>query len=1044
MSPTGSDSNAGAITAPFATLTRSRDAIRALKAGAGIPPEGVTVWLRGGYYDLSATFSLGSSDSGTATAPVVYAGYPGEEAYLTGARRLDPAWFATVTSASPVWSRIDPLARGQLLVTNLPAHGITTYGSLKERGYYNHQIAPLSLFLDGRPMTLARWPNGRDTFAFTLAALSTTQFTYAGDRPSRWAQAEEVWMHGLWAYHWADFHAKVASIDSASRTVTFTTEPGGFGILDDRPYYAYNLLEEIDQPGEYYLDRTNGNLYFWPESPIFGATIQVSLLEVPLVQIAGAQYITFRDLRLEASRNVLVRITSGTNNRFERCQLRNAEYAAYIAGTGNGFDQCEIVDCDEEGVRLAGGNRATLAPGGNFVTNSRIHRVAREAWTYHPAVYVEKSCGQIVAHNLIDELPHSGVIFWGNEHRIEHNEIRRVCQLTVDCGAIYTGRDLGFRGTLIRGNFIHHISSPWPLSGAHGVYLDDMASGPAVTGNVFYSIRNAGIFCGGGRDLDLSNNLFADCATAHISGDYVRSEVNNTPGDSFNFLERLTDDGIQYQQEPWLSRYPACAAIPSNFTTFMAGLWRSPEGCHFDRNAGWGNHTWMQESNLYGLGIFDLYASITNNNAAHASLFDERAAIDRARRSKTLTASVPGFAPIAFAAIGRDFTSWPAATRLPPAPTLECRAASPTQVDLEWTDNGNLPSNQETGFALERRNLPDGPWQTWRTYGPDSDFDGITGLATGTAYSFRVRATNAAGSVVSPEIPLTTAAVLAPVGPPTRIEAETGYTVLADIGPNGTVGVSNGTLDSGTSVRLYDSGDSLRLAFTATTAGLYRIGLRVRAGSTVNNTVFWPNGYRFLLDGTTLPTTGDPATLSAYDSSYGGCYWGTMYSPTLTLAAGTHSVTITASSNWAVADYLEIVAMGPPSQTTYAAWKGAHFTNDQLADAAIAGPLASPTGDATTNLLNYALGLDPWTARRTPVETVTLNNGFLQLEYTRATGRSDVAAIVEVSTDLQTWTPLTSSNVGTTGLMESIRAVDTASSASTSRRFLRLRITQQP
>ncbi|HLP01078.1 MAG TPA: right-handed parallel beta-helix repeat-containing protein, partial [Opitutaceae bacterium] len=1025
VSPNGSDSAAGTAAAPFATLTKARDAIRTLKASSGLPPEGVTVWLRGGFYDLASTLTLDSNDSGTASAPIVYSAYPGEEARLTGARRLDAAWFSTVTSASPVWSRIDPAARGELLVANLPAHGIANYGTLKERGYYNHQIAPLTFFWDGRPLTLARWPNDTRTFAFTKSALSTTRFTYTGDRPSRWTLAEEPWLHGLWSYHWADFHTKIATIDTASRTIDMASEPGDFGILDDRPYYAYNLLEEIDQPGEYYLDRTTGNLYLWPPAPISAATLQVSMLETPLLQISGAQHLLFRELVFEAGRDRLVRISSGASNRFERCLFRNAAYAAYIAGTANGLDHCEIVDCDEEGIRLAGGNRATLAPGGNFVTNSRIHRVAREAWTYHPAVYIEKSCGQIVAHNLIDDLPHSAVIFWGNEHRIEHNEIRRVCQLTVDCGAIYTGRDLGFRGNLIRGNFIHHVAPPWPLSGAHGVYLDDMVSGPAVTGNVFYGIRNSGIFCGGGRDLDLSNNLFVACDNAHFNADYVRTEVNNTPGDSFNFLERLADNGIHYQQEPWLSRYPACAAIPNDFATFMEGLWRSPEGCRFDRNAGWANDGWMVEGDLYGYGIFELYASIANNNAAHVALFDERATIDRARRPATLAAAVSGFAPIAFAAIGRDFTGWPAATLPPPTPTLTCRAVSPTEVALEWTDDGNLTANQETGFTIERRNLPDGPWQTWRTYGADATFDRHTGLAPGTDYAFRIRASNAAGSVVSPAVSLTTASVLVPSGMATRLEAETGFIVVADVGTFGTVGASSPTaanLDSGSSVRLYDAGDAIRLSFTTATAGLYRLGLRVRTGSTSNPTIFWPAGYRFQLDNTPLTLTGDDSTLSAVDPGYGGCTWGTMYSVPLSLAAGAHTVSVTAASNWAVADYLEVVAMVPPVPTTFAAWCSAHFSSDQIALPSLSGPLASPAGDETANLLKYALGLDPWTARRTPVETVTLAAGRLQLDYTRPIGRTDVNYTIEASADLLTWTPLSSSVVATDGHSETLRA----------------------
>ncbi len=1039
VAPNGSDTAAGTLAAPFATLTKARDAIRTLKTTSGLPPEGVTVWLRGGFYDLTGSLSLTTLDSGSATAPIVYAAYPGEEVRITGSRRLDPSWFAVVDSTAPVWSRIDPAARGQLVVAALPAHGISNYGTLKSRGYGAQCIAPLTLFCDGRPLTLARWPNDPLEFATVDTVTSGTQFTYLGDRPSRWTQAEELWLHGLWGNYWADFHLRVSAIAPATRTITVAAPPASYGINPQSPYLAYNLLEEIDQPGEYYLDRTTGRLYLWPGTPLAGSTLQVSMTETPLLSIAGAQFIVFRDLTFEASRAGLVDIASGTDNRLERCLLRNAQFGARVNGTRNGLDTCEVIACDEDGVRLGGGSRATLVPGENFVTNCRIHRVAREAWTYHPAVYISAGCGQIVAHNLFDDLPHSAVLFSGNDHRIEANEIRRVCRATSDCGAIYTGRDWGYRGNSIAGNFIHHIATIWG-SGARGVYLDDLVSGPAVTGNVFYALQETAIFCGAGRDLEMTNNVIAACDVGHFSGDYARSWITNTPGDSWNLLERLAANGIKYQQEPWASRYPACAAIPNDFATIMTGLWRNPQGCVFSRNAGWANGTWMREHDASGTGVFSVYAAIADNDPAITPLFDARAALDRSLRPVSLAAPVAGFNPIAFAEIGRDFSTWPAATRPPPAPVLTVRAASPTQVDLAWVDFGNLPANQETSFTLERRNLPDGPWQLLRTYGPDSDFDSDSGLAPTKAYAYRVRATNAAGSAISPACEIVMPVLLVPTAPATRLEAETAYTVVADVGSYGTVGVSNGTLDSERSVRLYDPGDSFRRSFTVTTGGLHRIAFRGRAGGTG----FWPNGYKFHLDGQALPLTGDFSTLSAYDTSYGGCYWGTMYSEPLQLPAGTHTLTVTSGTYWAVADYLEFVPIAPPAPTSYAAWSAIHFAADQLADAAFSGPLACPAGDSVPNLLKYALGLDPWTAQRSPFATTSVAAGHLQFDFTRPVGRTGIAYIVEASGDLAVWAPLTAATIATDGGWETIRAIDTGDTATAPRRFVRLRITLQP
>ncbi len=1037
VSPSGSDNAAGTLDAPFATLARARDAIRALKAGGGLPPEGITVWLRGGFHNLTASFRLESADSGTDAAAIIYAAYPGEQARITGARRLDAAWFALVDSSSSVWNRVDPAARGQLLVADLPAHGLTDYGTLKARGYGSLRTAPLTLFCDGRPLTLARWPNGDPEFVLTASAPSTTRITYSGDRPTRWMQAEEPWLHGLWTQYWADFHLKVAAIDPATRTITFAAAPASYGLTANRPFYAYNLLEEIDQPGEYYLDRTTGRLYLWPSTPLAGAVLQASMTEVPLVALAGARHVVFRDLIFEASRAALVDIAGGDHNRFERCLFRNAELAAYLGGADNGLDGCEIVDCDEDGVRISGGNRAALDPGGNFVTNCRIHRVARTAWTYHPAVNLRGGCGNIVAHNLLDDLPHSAVLFSGNDHRIEGNEIRRVCRLTSDCGAIYTGRDWGYRGNRIAGNFINHVETIWD-SGARGVYLDDLVSGPAVVGNVFHALEDTGIFCGGGRDIEMTNNLFVACHTAHYNGDYARGWVNATPGDSFNMLERLAAEGIRYQQPPWSTRYPTCAAIPDDYATIMTGLWRNPQGCIFSRNAGWANVTWMHEYDSSRTGVFSVYAAIADNLPTQAPLFDERAALDRSLRPVELVAAAPGFEPIAFAEIGRDFSAWPAATRPPAVPVLLARPVSGSRVDLEWLDYSNLPADQETGFVLERRNLPDGRWATVRTYGPDAGFDSEQALPADTAYAYRLRASNAAGTALSSAVEVATPAVLVPLGAATRLEAEASYTVVADVGTNGTVGVSNGTLDSDRSLRLYDVGDAFSRTFSIPTAGLYRLGFRGRAGGQS----FWPDGYKFLLDGEALPMTGDPATLSSLDSAYGGCYWGTMFSAPLALAAGSHTLTVTVWSNWAVADYLEFVPVGSPASSTFEAWIALHFSAEQQTDTTLSGPLATPVADGVANLLKYALGLDPWTALRGPVGSTTLGGDGLQFDYARPVGRGDLVYTVEASGDLVNWTTLPAATIASDGAIEHIRAVGTVSGSGTPRRFVRLRISR--
>ena len=83
VSPKGSDRNPGTRQKPFATLEHARDAARSAKREGG-----VTIWLRGGTYTRSDTFTLNAEDGGTATAPVVYRSIPGETARIFGGKTI--------------------------------------------------------------------------------------------------------------------------------------------------------------------------------------------------------------------------------------------------------------------------------------------------------------------------------------------------------------------------------------------------------------------------------------------------------------------------------------------------------------------------------------------------------------------------------------------------------------------------------------------------------------------------------------------------------------------------------------------------------------------------------------------------------------------------------------------------------------------------------------------------------------------------------------------------------------------------------------------
>ena len=133
--------------------------------------------------------------------------------------------------------------------------------------------------------------------------------------------------------------------------------------------------------------------------------------------------------------------------------LADAENLGGNGGSNNIVRSCNITRTGQGGIFLGGGNRYKLEAGNNTVENCDISNFATIVKTYCPAVDV-KGCGNSVIRNRMYNAPHAAIIFYGNDHLIEGNEIFNVLTETTDAGAIYTGRRWSARGNKILNNIL--------------------------------------------------------------------------------------------------------------------------------------------------------------------------------------------------------------------------------------------------------------------------------------------------------------------------------------------------------------------------------------------------------------------------------------------------------------------------------------------------------------------------------------------------------------------------------------------------------------
>lgn len=602
VSASGKDSYAGTIEKPFATIQKARDAIRQEKKNDN--NASFVVYIRKGNYFIHKSIAFDSTDNGTSSAPVIYTSYNNEDVRIHGGIII-PVSKATAIKGTKILERLNPSARGKVLQINLSALGIKNYGTIYPKGFGRaYTPSAMELFCNHKDMKLARWPN--DSLVPTGKVIDPGsiprngdhsqrggKFRYTIDRPSRWAKAKDFWISGFFKYGYADDAVKVAKLDTVNKTIT-TAQETMYGFESGKIFqrwFAFNLLEEIDEPGEYYIDRSAGILYFYPPSENL-ETIELSVIEDPLVVFENASYISFKNLVFECARGMAVYIEKGKGVVIDSCTFRNLGMMAvcigkgvepyaqlqfggeskpaskmvgslysYIydntvldreAGNNHVISNCKIYNTGSGGIILGGGNRLTLESGNNLVYNCAIRNFNRIDRSYKAGINID-GVGNIIRNCEIYNCPSSAILMHGNNHLIEYNNIHDAVTDGDDMGAIYYGRDPSELGNKIQYNFFHHIGNQHGIIMA--VYHDDGACGTEVTGNIFYKAGSRTVMIGGGNDNRYYNNIFIDCPLAFHLDNRLMGWAKSMIEKNGLFEKRL--NVVNYKQPPYSVAYPS-------------------------------------------------------------------------------------------------------------------------------------------------------------------------------------------------------------------------------------------------------------------------------------------------------------------------------------------------------------------------------------------------------------------------------------------------------------------------------------------------------
>ncbi len=534
--PNGDDAADGSREKPVATLAKAFEiAQRLAKDAKEQDGTAVVVELANGVYRVDRTAALDG------VANVVVKPAPGAKAVLTGT--VEVGNFETLSdgaqtskAVADAASRFQEAARSKIFVADLKADGVEDCGRLATRGYgVGEKVAPIpSLYVDGESQTLARWPNVGDAaldFGDVVSqgdevnGKKTTTLRYDFDRPNGWklsgnADADDIWAFGLYVWEWAANFRRVEKIDRDAKTLT-VDYPDANGRFH---YYFVNVLEELDAPGEYYVDRNAGLLYFYAPDALSSvdalkaASVEFDVFDGRFVDVKNSRRVLLQNIELKGGRETAVAFENCVESYFVGGKIEQfgGNGALILNGEFCGVLDSRLRELGASGVRIRGGDRSTLKRANHWLHNCFISDFSRIDRVYAPALQFN-GCGLAATNNLICDSPHHGMRADGNDIYIARNEVHSVVYEYSDQSGIDIFCDPTFRGIVIEENLWRHIGSSFALCGQAGIRLDDAISGVAMIGNVFYRSSGGnfgGIQIHGGKDNLSISNVFIDCKQA--------------------------------------------------------------------------------------------------------------------------------------------------------------------------------------------------------------------------------------------------------------------------------------------------------------------------------------------------------------------------------------------------------------------------------------------------------------------------------------------------------------------------------------------------
>jgi len=520
---------------PFATLARARDAVRRLRASQ--PETSVVVQIRGGVYRLAETVVFSLEDSGKGDSTITYAADPGEKPVFSSGQEIK-GW-KRVTARLP---GLPAAVRGEVRVADVSRRFCTLYDS------------------DGL------LPRARSDGFIPLEGGSRNRLHFPEGRLKNWPNVEDVEIVVRPHHAWIVNVLPLVSVDEETQIArtaidaTYAMNQLRF-LKGTESCWVENVLEELDEPGEWVLNTKAGKLYLWPrgKSPVMapqltelirvqGEIDKMGPKDVPVRNLCfrgltfmhGDRYLLSEDdaglqhdWDMLDKANALVRLRGTENCTIEQCHFTQSGSGAIrvdLHGQRNTISGNHIEHLGGAGILLCGYGPGTKDVNkGNLVYNNHIHHTGR-VYSHSPGIMVWQSGENRVVNNLIHHTPYTGLIISGCMTGFFAKPGGRELARTIrwhEVGGKPGKRTLEqvrpflhTHDNLIEYNEIHHAMEM--LGDGNGIYIRGAGAGNVIRRNYVHHLvspmkMQAAIRTDGGQtDTLIAENLIYKCTSQGI------------------------------------------------------------------------------------------------------------------------------------------------------------------------------------------------------------------------------------------------------------------------------------------------------------------------------------------------------------------------------------------------------------------------------------------------------------------------------------------------------------------------------------------------